>query len=94
MSFSIITANPSWGTQTSGPLLFDDIEVRKEIVARGPFAYIANLSSLFSGAVNTSGINKPYNGWITYTGGGGDNGGGGGGSTRPTTGMIYPRGTC
>lgn len=50
----------------------------------------ADLQVLYSPAVNTSGIVKPYSGWITYgSGGGGDPGGG---STRPTTGMLYPRG--
>jgi len=46
-----------------------------------------SLQVLYSPALDTSGINKPFSGWLTYTGGGG-------GGARPTTGMIYPRGEC
>jgi len=46
-----------------------------------------DLQVLYSPAVNTSGISKPFSGWLTYTGGGG-------GGARPTTGMIYPRREC
>lgn len=45
-----------------------------------------SLQVLYSPAVNTSGISKPFSGWLTYTGGGG--------GARPTTGMIYPRREC
>ena len=41
------------------------------------------------GGANWSGIKKPYAGEIEYV----DTGGGGGGSSRPTSGMLYPRGT-
>ena len=49
----------------------------------------SSLQGLFSPATNTSGMVKPFSGWIAYTGGGG---GPDPGPTRPTTGMLYPRG--
>jgi len=45
-----------------------------------------SLQVLYSPAVDTSGISKPFSGWLTYAGGGG--------GARPTTGMIYPRREC
>lgn len=47
-----------------------------------------SLQTLYSPGVDTSGMVKPFAGWITYTGGGG------GGPTRPGDGMLYPRGQC
>ena len=87
MSFSTITASPSWGTAlTTQTILFGDLSTLPKRITTSDNIIAADLSVLFSAAVDTSGISKPLAGWVTYTGGGG------GGSTRPTTGMIYPRG--
>ena len=86
MSFSTITASPSWGTAlTTQTTVFEDLSVLPKRITSSENVLTADLSVLSSAAVDTSGISKPLAGWITYTGGGG-------GSTRPTTGMIYPRG--
>lgn len=91
MSFSVITANPSWGsalnTSSNGVAFYDNTEYYTTTYDQGS-SYPSSLSALMSNAVNTSGIVKPLGGWVAYTEGGG------GGSTRPVTGMIYPRGTC
>lgn len=90
MSFSTIPANPTWGTLlTTQQYLSGDITSFGTNLYSSAGLLASSLSTLGSGAVDTSGITKPFAGWITYTGGGG----GGGGSTRPTSGMIYPRGS-
>lgn len=85
MSFSTITRDPSWGISGTQPCLTSATypEARALNTATHQLADLGAVLRL--AAVDTSGINKPLAGWITYSGGGG-------GSTRPTTGMIYPRG--
>ena len=87
MSFSTITASPSWGTAlTTQTIVFGDLSVLPKWTTTTEGLLMADMAVFSSAAVDTSGISKPLAGWVTYTGGGG------GGSTRPTTGMIYPRG--
>ena len=93
MAFSTITADPTWGTPvtgTSAPVLRIGNPPPIAPLFDGQNAMIADLGAVLGlGNVNTSGMVKPFAGWITYTG---DGGGDGGGSTRPTSGMLYPRG--
>ena len=88
MAFSIITADPTWGIPVTGSPVFREASpppVAPMFYEENPA--VADLGAVVNlGAVNTSGMVKPFAGWITYTGGGG------GGSTRPTSGFLYPRG--
>ena len=91
MSFSTITTlGGSGGTEITSPKISE--RVGTPTVRTSYYASTLNTVQLagtvLCGAVNMNGLNTPLAGWLTYTGGGG----GGGGSTRPTTGMIYPRG--
>ena len=70
------------GNQTTPPFS-DAVKTGYEFGAPNP----GDLGLLNSPIYNTAGI--AVNGWQTLQTGGE----GGGGSTRPTSGMIYPRGT-
>ena len=81
-----IPNNPGYtSTERSDRVGADDVDTGQTLAIRK-----ANLGGslqvLYSPGVDTSGMVKPFGGWLTYTGGGG------GGPTRPTTGMLYPRG--
>ena len=90
MSFSNITADPAWGNLTTS----DTVSFRGDspgvpglpFYDNGKTRYADLSATLTLAAVDTSGIVKPFAGWITYTGGGG------GAPTRPTSGFLYPRG--
>ena len=88
MAFSNITADPAWGTLSSGqPVLQKVSNPPVRPLFDGLFFENADLGAVVNlGAVNTSAMVKPFAGWITYTSSGG------GGSTRPASGMLYPRG--
>ena len=91
MSFSTITTlGGSGGTQITNPKISEWVGTATIRTAYSPDTInaVQLAGTVLCGAVNMNGLNTPLAGWLTYTGGGG----GGGGSTRPTTGMIYPRG--
>ena len=86
MSFSVIAIGSPVGSATTATVSYDSGNGLLSIAtnaASSAQAVPSSLQSLFSGAVDTSGMNKPLNGWLTY---------GGGGSNRPSSGFIYPRG--
>lgn len=89
---SPIPSSPAWGTSdTSGnhvTLTTGNSSPRLAVEAvtgfsEGQFF----LSSLLLAPLNVP-VVTPFTGELEYTGGSGP----GGGSTRPTTGMLYPRG--
>lgn len=87
-----IGQQPAWGTQSIVPLPVGD-RVLPADYSMALVKYSVNSileSKLWEGDINlvTPIVGAPQ--W-TSDGGGGDSGGGG--STRPTSGMIYPRGT-
>lgn len=87
MSFSVITIGSPVGPASTATIVFDYNDGLSTINTRavvGSDATPVSLQGLFSGAVDTSGLNKPFSGWLTYSGGGG--------STRPSSGFLYPRG--
>jgi len=85
MSFSNVTASPSWGIEAAAPAVGRGTWTAGTSTAVDALnTKTADLEALFCAAVNTSAMNKPFAGWITYSGGGG--------STRPSSGFIYPRG--
>ena len=86
MSFSVIAIGSPVGPASTATISYDSGDGLLSIAtnaASGTEAVPSSLQSLFSGAVNTSGMNKPFSGWLTYSGGG---------PTRPTSGFLYPRG--
>lgn len=90
MSFSPVTANPSWGTASSATFYkqtapIDHISHTVYNAAEGNTGLLSVGTTFLSAAFNTSGVTKPLAGWITYSGGG---------PARPTSGFIYPRGDC
>ena len=89
MAFSIITADPTWGILVTNALVLTPTPAPSAApLFTGADSVIADLGAVLNlGAVNASGIAKPFAGWITYNSSGG-------GSTRPTSGMLYPRGQC
>lgn len=91
MSFSVIGANPAWGIVTTSNISSTPTKPSSNLgIYPGPSSQdlaIVDVAATFScAAVNTSGVNKPLAGWITYT-----DEGGGGPSGRPESGLVYPR---
>lgn len=85
MSFSTVGANPAWGVVTTAPITtYNGVNLNVFGMDDDSLSIVDVGSTFTCGAVNTSGVNKPLSGWITYSGGGG--------STRPTSGLLYPRG--
>lgn len=88
MSFSVVGANPSWGTAMTAavgyPYGFPDGTIgvdssMMEQVNLGPVLACA--------AIDKSGLNTPIGGWqLSFV-----DPGGGGGSERPVSGLVYPR---
>ena len=87
MSFSVIGANPSWGTAMSAAVGYPTGVPSNTISLDGDFMETANLGPVLDcAAVNTSGLVTPLGGWqLTF------DSSGGGGSQRPASGLVYPR---
>ena len=89
-----ISQQPDWGTLSISPMTIGERVLPRDdytTAAKMRFSMSSILESkLWEGDINlvTPIIRAPQ-----WTSGGGGDGGGDGGSTRPTSGMIYPRGT-
>lgn len=90
---SPIPSGPAWGTvDSSGNHIGLSVDTSSPRIAAKALTGVNesefNLDSLLFAPANVP-IVLPFTGELQYTGG---SGGPGGGSTRPTTGMLYPRG--
>lgn len=92
MSFSAIGADPSWGTVLTADLGYPYGTPNYTISVEGNVMTQVDLGPVLQcAAIDRSGLNLPANGWqMSFSGGGGP----GPGPTRPTAGMLYPRGDC
>ena len=88
MSFSVIGADPSWGTAMTTALGYPTSSPTNIIAVDSNRMEQVNLGPVLAcSAVNKSGLNMPISGWqLSFS-----DTGGGGGSERPASGLVYPR---